>query len=589
MEVLLLTFANSETDHLPSLREEDDKVNTVLSERIANGGGDFSLVREQYATRENIVAALKLHRNDIGLFWYSGHADSDRLELGDGVAHAGGIAALLGDCPRLKLVGLNGCSTAGQVDALIDKGIPIIIATTASVGDKTAKQFSIAFFTELAKNRLSIREAFEKAVKTANVYGKIEAVTRSAGRAQQQDPKAPLWQLIYTEKDFDLLDTWRLPDKLPDAQVNKYLHNALNLLYKYQRDSNEKSDAPIDELLKRLPFTISEPIRKLLAPRGQSEQDFYDRPSPKRYGMLLYAYHSIGNFLAFALLSHLWKIRSSGKVLTGLEELWGVFSQWLGSEYKANEMHSMMPFFNRLVAVLKDNETQFEKEKAEIPLFFPELEKSLQDMDQPETQLAFASLEQKLMEPSGSRTENWVSLCDDTEKQLALVLFCFGFLFRYNLTSVKNIDVLFYLHNQKPTYAHTVVRLQQQMSGMQDNKEELENPRNTAAVLLRHVSDKNVEMYVSPFIIDYNAYTRTAKANPRFCVAYNKLLRTFYFKSVSNPDVPMPPIKEQKQLSIQELLNKGEHKDEDDDIFPLIHGQFSAFCSTVFGKTLDDL
>jgi len=50
MATLLLTFANSETHPLDSLRKEDDTAHTVLGERVACG--DFTLVREQYAGRE---------------------------------------------------------------------------------------------------------------------------------------------------------------------------------------------------------------------------------------------------------------------------------------------------------------------------------------------------------------------------------------------------------------------------------------------------------------------------------------------------------------------------------------------------------
>ncbi len=576
MEVLLLAFANSEIHPLPTLREEDDKTHAVLGERVARD--DFTLVREQYAGREKIVAALKQYRNDIALFWYSGHAGRDRLELEDGSAHADGIAALLGACPKLKLVGLNGCSTRDQVTALIGKGIPMVIATTAPVGDQTATQFSIAFFTELSKNRRSVREAFQLAVDTARVYGKIDAVIRSIGLEQEQTAENPVWELIYAEKDADLLDTWRLPENQSVTPVNQYLHNALNLLYKTQRKPDEKADTPIDELLKSLPFTISEPIRKLLSPRDKSEQVFYDRPSPERYRMLLYAYQSIGNFLTFALLSHLWKIRSAGAPLTGLDGLWEDFRLWLGADFRADEKRSMMPMFNRLVTVFKTNR---------VPYFFPELEKSLQDMEKPLNRQAFEFLEQKLLEPEGTRNENWDRLCDDTEKQLALVLYCFGFLFRYTLTSIKDIDVLYFLHNRKATFEHTVVRLQQQMSGMQDNKEVHEHYLNTAAVLLRHISDQSMELYVSPFIIDENAYTHTLKANPRFCIAYDKRNQHFYFKSVSKPNDDILKIKE--QLPIEELIIMGEAPDGDDDFFPLIHGQFSGFCDTVFGKTLNDL
>ena len=101
MPTLFLAYANSESDPLAALRDEDDKVNAALSDRASRG--DYRIVREQYATRENLTAQLPLYQQDMHLFLFSGHAGRDELLLSDGIARAEGIAQILRGCPNLKL------------------------------------------------------------------------------------------------------------------------------------------------------------------------------------------------------------------------------------------------------------------------------------------------------------------------------------------------------------------------------------------------------------------------------------------------------------------------------------------------------
>ena len=568
MATLLLTFANSETDPLESLRKEDDKAHAVLGERVARG--DFTLVREQYASREKIVAALQQYRNDLCLFWYSGHAGSDQLLMEVGIAQASGIAALLGACPNLKLVALNGCSTAGQVSALIDKGIPMIISTTAPINDQTATQFSGVFFTELSKNRRSVREAFQRASDAAKVFGKIETAVRSIGEPQEADAGKSLWELIYAEKDADLPDTWRLPEQATTTPVNEYIRQVLALLYEEQLKSIDPEGTPQDVLLKRLPFTISEPIRKLLAPRDNSGSVFYDRPSPERYRMLLYAYQSIVNFVTCTLLSQLWKEKPGVAVAADLTD---DFRGWLLGDFREADKRSLLPLLRRLAGIFNQNK---------IPFFFPELEATLAAMEEPGNREAFEFLEAQL---AADTPDTGARGCDEAEQHLAVALYCFGFLTQYSLTSVKNIGVLFYMHDPEPFFEHQVVRLQQQMTALDDRSERGKTYLKTAAIQLRHVSDAGRNLYLSPFLIDENAYTQTPKANLRYFAAYDKTNRYFHFKQVSKPEDVLRI--EKKQLSALAKI-RGETADAN-DYYSLIHGQFSAFCEAVFGKKLDEL
>lgn len=595
METLLLTFANSRDNPLNCLKEEDDEINAVLRKRDSRN--DFKLVRDQFATRKNIIGLLREYKEDICLFWFSGHAGRDQLILEDGSAPSDAIARLLGECPKLKLVGLNGCSTNAQTEALLRAGVPMVISTNARVHDEAAAKFAISFFTSFAAmtqgNELrdcSVREAFKQALKDASVFSKIEIRekidlhVRGWGGSQNKNVSKSddsLWELIYSEKAADLIDTWRLPKRPLDSTVNKYLRKALEQIAKNYPETDGQQDTHTDVLLSNLPFTTSEPIRKLLAPRKDNNgQVFYDKPSLERYRMLLYAYQSIGNLLCFSLLSQLWQVCADDKDISGLSTIEPDFRDWLITGYMADGRGSMLPFFHRLVGIFRSNKISF---------FFPELEEALKKMDEEEYSNAFRALEEMIAGSHDAKIGCWDDLCEETEKNLALVLFCFGFLFRYTLTSVKDINVLYYMHNKVPVFEHAVVPLLQETSLQEkDIRDRRERHLRTASIVLHHVSDKHKFLYLSPFIIDENAYTRTAKANPRFCIAYDREKRYFKFKSISDPSLAkILKIKEQQVDGKDIILYLA--REEDNDFFPLIHGQFSGFCETVFGKTLDEL
>ncbi len=113
MEVLLLAFANSRENPLPTLAAEYAALNKILSPRVLRQ--HFLSWSASHATLEDIGYYLTLFRDRLGLFLFSGHADRDRLLTESGDSRAGGIAHLLGQCKNLKVVVLNGCSTGEQV------------------------------------------------------------------------------------------------------------------------------------------------------------------------------------------------------------------------------------------------------------------------------------------------------------------------------------------------------------------------------------------------------------------------------------------------------------------------------------------
>lgn len=232
MQTLLLTFANSSTNRLPTLDDEYQGVSNALRERNTK---DFYVVSDPILNRDKFVKDLEKYGKDTCLFLFSGHAGRDSLGFEDGKGYADGIALLLGNCPNLNIVILNGCSTGGQVRLLRENGVPVVIATSAPVNDETATQFSISIFEELAQKRKSIKDSFEEAIKKAKLYGQVkncEITSRGLGSDQEE---AALWGVYYDEDKADILDTWRLPENIGNLNTsNSYLKNTLQLIFEEQ-------------------------------------------------------------------------------------------------------------------------------------------------------------------------------------------------------------------------------------------------------------------------------------------------------------------------------------------------------------------
>ena len=583
MPTLFLTSANSEAQPLPTLKQEFEEVNKLLNDRKLKK--DFIVHTLPFANTETIINDLRKFKDDIVVFTFSGHAEKDRLDLEDGSAKAGGIAALLGRCPNLKLVILNGCSTRGQVGALLEKGIPMVIATSAPVDDFRATKFSTTFFEEMAVNRSTVKYAFEEAIAAAKVKSTItsEIKNRGAGFPDTEEDSIPLWGLYFQDDQEDIVNSWKLPENKEDtSNSNLFIQNALvGIFEQFERPLKEQgeTDNARDVILKRLPYSISEPIRKLLAPRDNSNQLFFDRPSGERFKMLIYAYRSILAFVSFVLLAQLWELkRNEESVDPGADtaRIVELLKIWIKSDYQKNMSTSPLPLLKELLVFFKQKN---------IPFFLKELgEVAIELMDADgEMADSIDYLEKKITDNPKARLE---FLCEDTEQHVAVLLYKFGFLVHYGLTSIKDINVLYYPQDEQPDFEHQIVKLQQALTNLEDRTESNPQHHKTATILLRRIDDKTRYLYLSPFFIDENAYTKTPKAKLCSFVAYDALKKQFRFRHVSKPNDALILIEKERISAIDRV--KG-NTNAQYHYFPLINGQFSAFCQAVLGKSIDQI
>jgi hypothetical protein len=166
--VVLAAFANDRTDdkrYLRDLPREQKQIRNAL--RNAEKQQLVRLIERPNATVDEILDVFQEYRDRVVMFHFAGHAGSAELlfESLDGtpqVAHAGGIAAFLSQQRSLELVFLNGCSSEGQVEGLLNAGVASVIATSQDIDDAIATDFSARFYNGLASGG-TIRTSYEEA------------------------------------------------------------------------------------------------------------------------------------------------------------------------------------------------------------------------------------------------------------------------------------------------------------------------------------------------------------------------------------------------------------------------------------------
>ncbi|MEM7102249.1 MAG: hypothetical protein AAF502_03885 [Bacteroidota bacterium] len=598
--IIFLAFANSETDPLPSLKTEDDGVYSTLARRAPQG--HFALHRDSSVTIPKIAEYLVLFRDDLEVFMYSGHAERDGLFLEDDKANAQGIAQLLALCPKLKLVILNGCSTKGQVDELLKlETNPVVIATSAPVGDFAATQFSTTFFQSMSDQFSSIEEAFKAGIAAAQTKrdSTIDFQDHRGGfdldEAMPKDQS--LWGL-YSKSETNL--QWKLPmvpsysssqDYLPNVKLIMTLGEALSehntevagawrsfeSQWEYIEDIAEDDTRTStfvntkNSILKSLPHPISEQLRKLMVEQQVgSEHKFYDKLGSDRLKQLSRTYSTVIELFTYIFLSQLWEEISKGTVKeinagtkTIIRDFFRLdvagrvnfsFPDMISSvldEFRANNIECFVDELNPLDSYpLKENKT---------------FESAWQFME---------TLENKLFKLGRADMEKLEAdqLCIMAEEKLGLILSSLSFLANYLMFSVQDIDAIKYRNDKNPKFQHKLIRFQQLFTELAIEKEIHASCMDTASILL--INTKNQDkgfLSLSPFIIDENAFDdKSSLAKLRYFTRYEKPMDAFAYKHVYKPDDFPLVIQRQRQ-------------------FRIVREQFNDFSTAIFNQPLQAL
>jgi WD40 repeat protein len=201
--ILFFAFANDRvegTQYLRNLPEERRRVLDAMA--VAERAGLCEVKDKPNATVAEVLNFFQdaRFRDRVAVFHFGGHAGSGVLlfetPLGAAKpAHARSFAHFLGMQHGLVLVFLNGCSTRGQVQDLLDSGVPAVIATAEKIPDLVAMELSSRFYKALASGA-PLRAAFREAV---------DAVQTQTG------DEAHLWDFHIKPGAEERVERWSLP------------------------------------------------------------------------------------------------------------------------------------------------------------------------------------------------------------------------------------------------------------------------------------------------------------------------------------------------------------------------------------------
>lgn len=565
METLLLTFANQQSKLLPTLQEEDDTLNRILAPHVRLG--HLQLLRESFVTLEKLYQSLTLYREELVLFLFSGHAGRDKLELGDGESYGGAIAGMLRKCPRLKLVFLNGCSTAGQVDQILDCEIPVVIASSAAIEDDRATFFSIRFF-EALERQFTIKEAFEMArealeAKSREIHPEI-SIYKNTGFSE---PEAPLWGLYYKEHNEHVLD-WKLPNQVAGTATpeqftpNKLLIDALFQSLSPLNDEvgkmaeQEQQGIAVSVPRKRmvvlnaLPALLAEPVRKLFATVEEQDKG-YDKISEARVRQIVRAYETSMELLSFLVLAQVWDAFYANPPLQLEPRQRNMLNAFLKVSKSDREVLDYSPLIVECLDIL---------EKHKIALFIPELNhiRRLVQDDKLSVEalrtLHAIRLQVGLGTLNPSMIGHW---CRFGEECLASLYAQICFLVKYKLATIQDIEVLKFKHRRIADYNHNAVKLHDLLGGYELSQVNTTAPLDNRSTLLLQ-QDNQKFLNLSPFVIDENAFRKSDDiCRMYFFSHYLEKADIYCFKYVNTP--------ENSYLEVS--ANK----------YPLIREQFQAF------------
>ncbi len=581
MDVLFLAFANDRSHPLHTLQEEDNTLNRILSPRQLRQ--HFILIRDSYATIESVAQTIAQTKDQLRVFLYSGHAGRDTLLLEGQAAHAEGIAHLLGQCPNLQLVFLNGCSTKGQVYHLQQRGVPVVIATSAPIEDKKASEFSTRFFQAL-HDQCTIKEAFELAkgelmMRYPDTQPGVFSILDEPG-AQSGDS---LWGMyVHPQKEISL--QWKLNANTTTVATENFVPNELLIdtlmesLAPYRDDIKKMVDDEAlgatksildkrEAILRALPHPVSEQFRKLLVDddAGAGGQIFYNQLGEDRLQQIIIIYNTLIELLGFTILADLWEASFNHPGFTIAEPVKTKLKDFFNSSVSGTSTQKYLDLITTAQQIMDMHSKKY---------FLEELS-ALSEAYNQKTALydAISYLEfvhNKIEEKTIPATEA-KEICVVSEQKLAELLRHLGFITNYVMASVKGIDVLKYKRFLKTRYIHNVVKLEQRFVGLAVNTEIDEDAMDCNSVMILRKNQPKESLNLSPFIIDENAFDEKASiAKLYFFDRYDKASGTYVYKHVYKPlDAPL-------------LIRDQKH-------FKILRDQFDAFSNAIFQQPLQQL
>jgi hypothetical protein len=511
--VIYLCFANQIDNHLDCLKKESRQVFRTL--QTFHDKLIIEFIRDESVEIDELFEDMKNYGPRMQIFHYSGHANSDILQLEGSNAHAEGFAKLLETvAPSVQLVFLNGCSSYGHVKRLFEKNCKTVIATSCPIGDIKATEFSTKFYEGLA-NGYSIETAFDFAAAYVGTKYQINAQkTRGIGEAATaKDSDALPWGLYTNDKHDAALSSvkWELPryqnieSPRPvglNYEVNQDIHQIVEEMSKLYPEIKELSESLLKskrhswlQIPTNFPWIMSSQIRRLIA-----NTPTMNNPSRERLKQIVESYITTTRFLSFILLSQLFD------TLQNYESNYDIDWDGLIDINKDNyEGYDYVVLMKRVYAVLQE---------MNIEPFVPDLVQSVERLKEGgasfESYRFLESVRWRILKNEIQEGEV-KAICLQCETCLVELLKRAAFMAKYRVLTVKDISLV-KLKYKTPEFKHTIGDL---YISARDEAWQVNLPMSTYTdsqsvllVLKKEFDEKSIQkiLNLSPFIIDNIAF-----------------------------------------------------------------------------------
>jgi len=565
LPVIFLAFANDANAPLNLLDEE----RKIICEHLIplESEQHFQLYREPTASTDDVIRYLTEFKNRVAIFHYGGHADSQHLMLRGADAHADGVAQLLAQQHNLQVVFLNGCSTKGQVELLLELGVPAVVATSVPVNDHSAKEFANTFYHALSKQH-NLREAFEMATSGSRAKGKANIqIYRGIASRGVSDNTLP-WGL-YVHKDKPEVLDWKLPatsfkniiitDNIVAGsnekfEVNKKLTQGLfqalapyNDFLEFALFKSQKGEQPDIRKIRQaimdcLPAPIGDQIRRLFA---------LDEVSQERLEQLVTTYGSLTELLVFAMLSQLWDVKFNKADIVVPEESRKEVAKYFKLEIEEISFYDYLHLIKAIRVIFDDNQVNY---------FIDELKEMrhllYRDKEYADAHQFLQTIKQKIYKDRAKFSAKELNaLCLKAEDHLSYIFKTLGFLVKYKLVTVKGIGLIKERH-KAPEYRVKKVFLDNITAGLLDEESISKTFTTTNAVILLKSKNNFTEyLNLSPFIIDENALLGEKKSKLFFFSHFDGKTENWHYKFAYNAADKLC-VNDQKYPTVEADLNK---------------------------------
>jgi len=562
--VFFLAFANDQTRHLPLLDQERKEIRQRLLP--LENEQYIQLLTESAATIDDLTGLITHVKDRLAIFHYGGHADSEQLFLADQSADGAGLADLLGTQSNLKLVFLNGCSTRAQVQRLLEKGVPAVIATSVPIGDEAAKAFAVSFYEALA-TRHTLREAFDIAAARQKMANGLEVIWhRGQGLAPITDDAPLPWGLYTHDEAPDILD-WKIAlvnagtfilanagyryqaGQVMNKQIVETIANAIQadnpkIQFMFQEARRRNKEPKLRELraavIDAFPTPIGMHLRRLI----QSDQVSVDRLQ-----RMVNLYSVSVELLAFIMLAQLWDERYKNDALDIPASQARILTDFVQATQDTAATFNYFDLIRGISDIFELNH---------IEPFVREFQAFKQEVfEDSELLNAHLALEEMKGFLQGTIAADEIeSYCVQAEQHLCTLFSKIGFAARYTLATIKTIELDKERH-ANPHYRHNLVilnRLMESIGVLDDVLVSDVYSDSRAVVLLRNEDTVFPYLNLSPLIIDENALSGQ----------YNSKL--FFFRYT-----------EAGQLVYELIENRKDQLLVSDEKYPAVNNQFQAF------------